>query len=112
LLNITVEKFDGQVILHCAGRLVTGHETRLLCTAIRQSSRELRVDLREITAVDAAGIGALVSLQAAGFYLTLLDPSPILREVLARTELDSVFEIHQTQSPDGQLLDSLLGSAA
>jgi len=112
LLNITVEQFDGQVILHCEGRLVTGHETRLRCAAIRQDFRELRVDLREITAVDAAGIGALVSLQAAGFYLTLVDPSPILRDVLARTELDSVFEIHQTQSPDGRALAPLLGSPA
>jgi len=112
LLNITVEHFDGLVILHCEGRLVIGYETRLLCASIRQTSRELRVDLREVTSVDAAGIGALVSLQAAGFYLTLADPSPMVREVLARTELDSIFEIHQTTSLDVRPLGPALDSAA
>ena len=97
MLNITIEQFDGQVILRCEGRLVLGHETGLLCAAIRQTSRELMVDLHDVTAVDAAGIGALVCLQSAGFYLTLADPSPIVREVLARTDLDSVFEISETR---------------
>ena len=97
MLNITIEKFDGQAILHCVGRLVLGHETGLLCAAIRQTSRELMVDLHGVTAIDAAGIGALVSLQAAGFYLTLVDPGPSVREVLARTDLDSVFEINETR---------------
>lgn len=111
MLNITIEQFDGQVILHCEGRLVLGHETGLLCAAIRQTSRELTVDLHGVTAVDAAGIGALLSLQAAGFYLTLVDPSAIVREVLGRTDLDSVFEINETGVHAGPL-NSVFSSIA
>jgi len=79
----------------------------LLCAAIRQISRELMVDLHEVTAVDAAGIGALLALQAAGFYLTLVDPSPIVREVLGRTDLNSVFEINETGVHAGPLNSTL-----
>jgi anti-anti-sigma regulatory factor len=63
---------------------------------MQQGAREVTLDLHEVTAIDAAGVGALITLQAAGFYLTLTDPTPIVREVLARTDLDSVFEITET----------------
>lgn len=92
-MKIRVERADGSVILHCQGRLVLGHETALLCSVMQQGTREVVVDLHGVTAIDAAGVGALMSLQAAGFYLILVDPTPLVKEVLARTELDSVFEI-------------------
>ena len=95
-MNIKIERAEGRVILHCEGRLVLGHETDLLCCVMRQVSREIVVGLREVTAMDAAGVGALISLQAAGFYLTLADPTPTVLEILARTNLDSVFEITGT----------------
>lgn len=98
MFNVRAEHFDGQVILHCEGRLVRGHETRLLCTALRQDRQEIVVDLSGVAAVDAAGVGALVSLQAAGLYLTLTDPVPTVRELLSRTKLDSIFEIIETRS--------------
>jgi len=97
LLTIRSEQVGGLLILHCEGRLIVGHETGLLCTAIRQNCREILVDLHGVTAIDAAGVGALISLQAAGFYLTLADPIPIVREVLARTDLESVFEITESR---------------
>ena len=65
MFNVRGENFDGQVLLHCEGRLVRGDETKLLCAALRQDRDQCIVDLREVTAVDAAGVGALVSLQAA-----------------------------------------------
>ena len=98
MFNIRVENVDGQVVLHCEGKLVLGDETKLLCAAMRQDRQEIIVDLREVTAVDAAGVGALVSLQAAGFYLTLTDPTPTVRELLSRTKLNSIFEITESGS--------------
>jgi len=44
----------------------------LLCAVIQQHGRDIIVDLSGVTAIDAAGIGALVSLQAAGTYLRLV----------------------------------------
>jgi anti-anti-sigma factor len=81
------------VTLRCHGRIVRGEETKLLCAVLRKKVREITLDLRDVTEIDAAGIGALVSLQASGIYLTLANPAPTVREVLRLTKLDSVFEI-------------------
>ena len=51
------------------------------------------LDLEEVSAIDAAGIGALLSLQAAGIYLKLVNPSQSVRAVLRLTGMASVFEI-------------------
>jgi anti-anti-sigma factor len=55
------------------------------------------VDLSGVTAIDAAGIGALISLRAAGTYLRLVDPSETVRRVLRLTNLDSVFDISESE---------------
>jgi anti-anti-sigma factor len=56
------------------------------------------LDLRKVDAIDAAGIGVLVSLQAAGIYLRLMAPSEQVREILRLTKLDSIFEICESES--------------
>ncbi len=93
MLNVNVEDLGEVVILHCLGRIVRGTETAILCVSVRQQGRAVILDLREVDAIDAAGIGALISLQAAGIYLKLMDPSEHVREVLRVTELESIFEI-------------------
>src|SRR5215475_9851440 len=103
MLNVTVERTSGVVILKCRGRIVRGDETTILCAAIRQQERELILDLGEVTAIDAGGIGALVSLQAAGFYLRLAHPSAVVRDVLRLTKLDSVFEILEPEATSRQV---------
>jgi len=109
LLTIRSERVDGLVIFHCQGRLVVGHETALLCSVMRRGCREVIVNLREVTAIDGAGVGALIALQAAGFYLTLADPTPIVRDVLASADLGSVFEFAETP---GKLNSTLEGAVA
>jgi anti-anti-sigma factor len=93
VLNVTVEKFAETVILHCAGRIVRGDETALLCAAVGQRGRNIILDLEKTDAIDAAGVGALISLHAAGVYLQLINPSKTIRDVLRLTQLDSIFEI-------------------
>lgn len=93
MLNVTIEESGETVILHCVGRIVRGHETAILCPAARQHKPTIILDLSEVDAIDAAGIGALVSLQAAGIYLRLMNPSKPVREILQVTRLDTVFEI-------------------
>ena len=94
MLHISIEESVDTVILHCAGRIVRGDETALLCAAIGQHGRDITVDLNQVDAIDAAGIGALISLHAAGIYLRLINPSKAIREVLRVTRLDSLFEIN------------------
>jgi len=92
VLNVIVEN-DGPLTFHLQGRLVRGEDTKFLCAALRQTQRDILVNLRELTAIDAHGLGALLSLQAAGFYLRLENPTRRVLELLERTKLDSVFEI-------------------
>ncbi len=93
MLNVTVEDRNDIVVLHCTGRIVRGEETALLCAASRQHGRTVVIDLGRVDAVDAAGIGMLVSLQAAGIYLKLINPNQHVREMLGVTHLDSIFEV-------------------
>lgn len=98
MLTVTVQDSGEVVILRCQGRIVRGDETALLCSATQQESRNIVLDLTEVEAIDAAGIGALVSLQAAGIYLKIMNPTLKVREVLKVTKLDSMFEICESQS--------------
>ena len=93
MLHVMIEDLGETVILHCAGKIVRGYETAILCPAAQRSERKIVLDLSGVDAIDAAGVGALVSLQAAGIYLQLLNPGHAIREVLRVTKLDSVFEI-------------------
>jgi anti-anti-sigma factor len=96
-LDVTVESARGAVTVRCQGRFVRGQETALLCAVIQQHRRDIILDLSGVTAIDVAGIGALVSLQAAGTYLKLVDPSLVVRQVLSLASLDSVFEISESE---------------
>jgi anti-anti-sigma regulatory factor len=53
----------------------TGLESTLLCAAVPHYGRDIIVDLSGVSAIEAAGIGALVSLQAAGESLTAATPA-------------------------------------
>ena len=98
MLTVKVEDSGRAAVLHCGGRLVRGEETSLLCAATRHYGRDIVLDLAGVSAIDAAGIGALVSLQAAGIYLKLMNPSEAVRAVLRLTGMETVFEIGETDT--------------
>jgi anti-anti-sigma regulatory factor len=79
MLTVSVQNLGDEVILRCQGRIVRGDETTILCSAVQQHGRNVVLDLKEVDTLDAAGIGALVSLQAAGIYLKLSNPSEQVR---------------------------------
>lgn len=93
MLHVKSEELSDSVILHCTGRIVKGEEIALLCPAVGQRGRNVILDLAEVDAIDAAGVGALISLQAAGIYLQLMNPIKAVREVLHVTGVDSILEI-------------------
>lgn len=100
MLTVTVQECDDDVILRCTGRIVLGYETAILCAALPHFGRKVILDLTEVDAIDAAGIGVLVSLQAAGIYLKLVNPSRRVLEMLKVTKVASVFEIYQPRTLD------------
>ena len=103
MLIITVQDSSDAVTLQCQGRIVRGEETAVLCAAVRRYGREVILDLKMVDALDAAGIGALISLQAAGVYLKLMDPNEHVREILKLSGLNSVFEICQSETTDQRM---------
>jgi len=98
MLNVTTHNVAETVVLRCQGRLVHGEESALLCAAVRNHGRDIVLDLARVTAIDAAGVGALVALQAAGIYLKLMNPAESVRSMLRLTGLQSVFEICEEQT--------------
>ena len=100
MLTVTVQDLGDVVILRCFGRIVRGDETAILCAAAQQHGRNVVFDLRAVDAIDAAGIGVLISLQAAGIYLKLINPTRQVREILRITHVESIFEICESKASD------------
>src|SRR4030081_2587624 len=112
MLTVTVKDSDNGVVLQCQGRIVRGDETAILCAAVRQEGRNVTLDLAGVDAIDAAGIGSLISLQASGIYLTLLNPTEAVCEVLRITQLDSVFEIRESRATEELIMTRCATSAS
>src|ERR1700730_10217916 len=104
MLTAPVKASDGERGVPCQGSIVRGDETAILCAAVRRERRKVTLDLTRVDAIDAAGVGALVSLQASGIYLTLLNPAGQVREVLRVTQLASIFEIRESRAAEDLIM--------
>jgi len=99
MLDIVVEQFMDSVLLRCCGRLVAGKELVRLRKAVmcQVDKRSVQLDLAGIEAVDAAGLGLLVSLHTlgsvVGFGFQVRNPVPRVRTLLKLTRLESVLDI-------------------
>src|SRR5438309_2626555 len=100
MLTVTTHTLADSIILHCKGRLVLGEESALLCAAVQHYGKDIVLDLEGVTVIDAAGIGALISLQAARIYLKLMNPTEPVSTVLRLTGLESMFEICEAESSE------------
>jgi anti-anti-sigma factor len=98
MLRVMVQDSGEEVILRCSGRIVRGEEGTLLCAAVRGHGRTVSLDLSGVETMDAAGIGLLVSLRAAGIYLRIVGPSRQVIDLLRLTGVESVVEIQETAS--------------
>jgi anti-anti-sigma factor len=99
MLTIEVEKTSDVAVVRCAGRLVRGAEVRTLRQAVvsENNTRIIMLDLSDVEAIDAGGLSALLSLRQWAWehnvQLKLVNPSPFVQDVLARTKLDGIFDI-------------------
>ena len=96
MLTLTLECLDGTTILGCHGKLVRNEETALLCLAVGLHGQNVVLDLSHTTAIDGSGIGALISLQAAGIFLTLRNPNEQVTRSLPLHRVESIFEIRES----------------
>lgn len=102
MLNFTIHKLGDTALFRCTGRFVAG-ETEALTEALQEAIRRhwrariVVLDLAEITGVDAAGVGALISVREcalrSGIAFKLMNLRPRVEEVLELTNVRNAFEV-------------------
>jgi|ERR1700722_291695 anti-anti-sigma factor len=99
MLTIDVEKSGDVAVVRCGGRIVRGQEVRALRSAVvsEKDSRIVVLDLSDVESLDAGGLTTLLSLhqwaRSRAVQLKLVNPSHFVRDILARTHLDHVFDV-------------------
>ncbi len=98
MLSLTIHKLDKTIIFQCIGRIVLGEGDILHRAVYRYPKIATAVlDMAAVTAIDAAGLGILVTLrnwtQANGTELKLLNLTPRVENLLNITHLRPIFKV-------------------
>ena len=99
MLLAVESRYVGSVyVLRCAGRIVTGEDSKVLDEALQRGLRECNrvvLNVSEVDRVDSAGMGMLVRFmwhtRNRGGDMRLAAPSSFLSGLLEMTKLSSVF---------------------
>jgi len=104
-LSLEVRNCSDVIVIHCQGRIVYRDEALALSRMVSEflhSGNKVILDLSGVISMDSAGIGELVLLHTRALLLKAemkyASPSPLVRELLGLTNLDSVLEIHPSLS--------------
>jgi len=98
MLRVTVQDLADVTVFRCAGRIAFGYQDRLLTAFSKHPALRVAVlDLAEVTSIDAAGLGLLVSFRkwarVRAVVLKLMNLPPTVEDLLELTRLRSAFEI-------------------
>jgi anti-sigma B factor antagonist len=98
MLSLRIQKLGDATVVRCAGRMVLPYVATLRNAILRERRiRTLVLDLADIIAIDAAGLGMLASLRArtkeTRTALKLMNVSPRVEELLELTNLKSAFDV-------------------
>jgi anti-sigma B factor antagonist len=87
------------MVVECSGRLIAGatDPLRSEVKALIPNTKQVILDLTNVTQMDSMGLGSIVSLyvsaKAAGCDLKLINLSKRVREIFRVTNLLTVFEV-------------------
>jgi len=102
-LSLETRVDEDVTVICCKGRIAYGIEAAALSGEIAELAPHTRravIDLSGVEMIDAAGLGALISValtaQASQCSVKLAAPSNFIRQLLELTKLTSVFEVHPT----------------
>jgi len=102
-LSLEPRVAEDVTVICCKGRIVYGIEAAALSGEIAElvpQTRRVVIDLSDVEMIDAAGLGALISValtaQASHCSVKLAAPGHLIRQLLELTKLTSVFEVHPT----------------
>ncbi len=100
-LSLEARNHGDVMIVHCQGRIVYRDEAAALSRLvgeILETGGKVVLDLSGVSSIDSAGIGELASLytwaRSRKADLKCANPSPLVRDLLDLTNLNSVLEIH------------------
>jgi anti-sigma B factor antagonist len=100
-LSLETRNLGGVMIVHCQGRIVYRDEAAALSGVVGEfleNGGKVVLDLGGVSSIDSAGIGELAYLHnwagSRNADLKVASPSPLVRDLLDLTNLDSVLEIH------------------
>src|SRR5271166_6757804 len=117
MLRIDVDAVPHSATLRCSGRIVLGVEVEILrCMAEGRNEACLMLDLGEIRAMDAAGLGLLVELHCRALCssqaLRIVKASRCVRRLIALANLHSVLEVAEAEVSDLGAGDEIRSSFA
>src|SRR5215469_14908437 len=98
MLRIDIEPMNAVTTLYCEGRLIYGVETETLRTMTQsRTERNIRIDLSQVSQIDASGLGLLIELQLWAAHthrtVTFVDLSAEVWRMVILTKLYLVLEI-------------------
>jgi anti-anti-sigma factor len=102
-LSLETRNRGDVMIVHCQGRIVYRDEAAALSRLVGEfleNGGKVVLDLSGVSSLDSAGIGELAYLytraRSHNADLKCASPTPLVRDLLDLTNLDSVLEIHPT----------------
>jgi anti-sigma B factor antagonist len=99
-LSITNNRIDGVIVVHLGGAIFFDEESRSLRVRVKDlldKSRQIVLDLGNVTRIDSSGLGTLVALYASarkvGGDIKFANLGNHIKEALRITRLVTVFDI-------------------
>ena len=103
-LKISQRNVGGVTVVECSGRIIFGDEAALLretVKALLPDSRQIVLNLKNVSYIDSGGLGTLVGLfssaQAVGAEVKLAQLTARSLQLLQVTKLLTVFDVKETE---------------
>jgi anti-sigma B factor antagonist len=104
--SVAFRELGAVTIVDLSGSFVLGESSALLRATIQELMNKHRIQIilnfRDVTAIDSAGIGALVGvytpLKTRGGEMKVLNPRQRVYDLLKLTQLSKVFEVYMDEA--------------
>ena len=103
-LRISNRDVSGITVVNCSGRIVFGEEAadlREVVKSLLQRSKEIVINLGEVSYIDSGGLGTLVGLytsaRSVGGEIKLANLTQRVRDQLQITKLITVFDCYPSE---------------
>jgi anti-sigma B factor antagonist len=102
-MKLKTRQVDGITILDCSGRITLGEgSVQLRDAVLSKGSKQILLNLGDVTYIDSSGIGELVSafttVRNQGGDLKLLNLTKKVHDLLQITKLYTVFDVKEDEA--------------